>query len=276
MLLYVLIPVAWSLQCKSFACNDLPNNECISVSENAIIFSKCPVGLECPEVSLLAPSNQTCELPRVKEDPAECIKTAKLGQVCGPIAKCASGLHCSLDGVCAPAKMSGEKCSKLDECGEGMVCNIGSCVPYFSVETGQAAESKVACASVILSQGICQPKSETLGSLPIMCRSDDDCKGSDDTLTSCYCAGGGLAFCALHASDKPVKEYLAAVHDGLQEKSAALLLKVIHYPQIQAIGTCADDHLMEFKELAKNLEWYERCAALAFSFISILAVLSLS
>lgn len=271
----MLLSTAWGLQCKSFTCKDLPNSECVSVGDSAVTFSPCPVGLSCPEVSMFLIANQTCALPELKQPVTECFASAKLGQNCGANSGCTSGLHCSTEGVCVQSKKQGESCSKLDECLEGLICNSKACVPYFSVKSGEPADSKVACKSAIISQGICQPPSESVSMLPVKCSSDEDCLGSDGVNSSCYCAGLGLGFCSLHSSDLPVKEYLASVHNGEKEKSAALLLKVVHYAQLQSEDTCLKEHLLEFKELERRLEWSERCAALAYSFISVLALVTL-
>jgi hypothetical protein len=150
-------------------------------------------------------------------------------------------------------------------------------VPYFSVAEGLPSDSKVACESAIVSQGICQPASKSLSTLPVRCTSDKDCRATDGTLSQCYCAGASLnlAFCSLHYSDYPVKEYLAAVHDGAQEKSSALLLKVVHFAQLQVEETCARDYLTELKDFKNQLEWSQLCSGVTYSFLVALALLNL-
>jgi hypothetical protein len=150
-------------------------------------------------------------------------------------------------------------------------------VPYFSVAEGLPSDSKVACESAIVGQGICQPASKSVSALPVRCTSDDDCKATDGALSQCYCAGTSLnlAFCSLHYSDYPVKEYLAAVHDGAKEKSAALLLKVVHFAHLQVGDTCARDYLTELKDLKNQLEWAVLCSGTTYSFIVALALLIL-
>jgi len=142
------------------------------------------------------------------------------------------------------------------------VCNKGYCAEYFTVEIGRPADSKLACQSAILTDGICMIPSATISDdLPKKCKVDDDCTATDGAAGECVCVpnGRGQKYCKLHSSDQPVKDYLAAVNDGKIEKSKFLLYYELNYQVIEKAESCYFKDAKELVKYKKLKKWANKC-----------------
>ncbi|CAG9319690.1 unnamed protein product [Blepharisma stoltei] len=253
--------------CPKYTCLEENVDTCLTSSAASYNLGDCKDDFYCPSFSLSSPPES---VECVKEDPdyepptMTCVAYSHKNEVCNQTNPCHPDFYCKEGLICVERVSNGDTCTYLDECEIGNVCNKGICIEYFSVDAGKPADSKLACSSAIVSDGVCSVPSATISDeLPKKCHSDDDCKATDETSGECVCVPNsrGDRYCKLHDSDEPVKDYLAAVNDGRIERSRYLLYYELNFPVIEKAESCYfkdAEELIKFKQLKK---WANKCSA---------------
>jgi len=255
--------------CPVFTCSEAESMDCVQTTETGFVNSPCPANFTCPVQSYFSMAPVSCVSEPVEGSPEDlaadeqmCAVYKEEGDRCEASEHCGQALYCGTpaDGffeVCLPVKTLGDACEEFAECREGSVCNQKVCIELFSLPQGKAADTKTACRSARIAEGKCAPESVTVGERPKLCASDEDCTSSIGLPGRCECGANpqGQGYCALHESDEPVKEYLAAVRDVDLEESNYRMLKMVYYPLIKGTKDCWDDVVREVveKEFAEDV-----------------------
>jgi len=227
----------------------------------------CTGDLHCPNFSLNNPTEQTCIAENDPvQDKLQCKSYKKKNEACSSSEPCHQDYYCKTTNstsVCAKRASKGDDCNTLDQCEIGHICNQNVCVKYFKVADGEAADSKLACKSAIVKDGVCQPASESVGDLPIKCSKNTDCTATDGTIGQCVCVPNkkGSSYCKLHLSDSIVKEALAASNDGFVEHAAYLLAKSMNYPIPKKAADCYFDEANELVDYTRVKKWDSKCTS---------------
>ncbi|CAG9321116.1 unnamed protein product [Blepharisma stoltei] len=266
--------------CPKYICLDEYVDNCLTTSGDTHKLGDCKDNFYCPSFSLSSPpeSVECVQAEHSYEPPSiDCVIYAYENDVCNQTIPCHPDYFCKEGAlICTRRASSGDICEYLDDCEIGNICNKGICVEYFTVDSGNSADSKLACSSAKLSNGICSESSATTGSdLPKLCESDDDCIASDGAKGECICVPNSRRekYCRLHDSDEPVKNYLAAANDGRIESSSFLLYYELNYPIIERAEPCYfkdTQELIKFKQLKK---WANKCSASYLALIGLLIII---
>ena len=135
---------------------------------------------------------------------------------------------------------------------------------------GAAADSNIACASAIVSAGVCQPKQATavistddtddtdedFDSIK-ECTLDSDCMASDGiTAGTCVCGYNkdGKAYCLPHRSDEISKKLLVASYEWNYEKMAYYVDKYNNYVLIKNLEINEADDTQDCLDDASEVE----------------------
>jgi len=264
-----------SSTCPKYTCLNENVDTCLTYANGVYSLGDCKEDFYCPNFSLVNPPESVQCLPEVDdyESPkASCTPYSKENEVCNRTNPCHTDYYCKEGLICVKRVTNGDSCTALDECEIGNVCNKGYCIEYFTVDAGKPADSRLACSSAIVADGVCSVASATVSDdLPKKCSADEDCAATDGAAGECVCVpnGRGSSYCKLHISDEPVKDYLAAANDGRIERSKLLLYHSLNYPIIEKAESCyfKDAHeLIKYKRLKK---WANKCSA------SVLVVIGL-
>ena len=269
--------------CPKFQCSEVEGMECVQEMEGGWVYHPCPALYQCPVLPFGQVAAASCEpsppaTPESVDPEPVCNVYLEEDSPCKSTNDCKRALYCSPDSqgekVCTKVKRLGQVCSSPVECREGTVCNKGRCVQMFSLEVADEADTKTACKSARIRDGVCQKESITLGELPKACVADSDCTSSIGIEGECVCAANpeGQAYCALHESDEPVKKYLNAVRNVEREEAAMRAWKMIYYPLIKGTKDCWDHVIQEVVEYESKDEIYEKCFS-AFLLLSVLPLL---
>lgn len=278
--LALLLAFASALTCPKHSCSSTPSSYCVTATPQEFIGHVCKPGTICPDYSFGHMGNVTCvpEDQAVERTQPMCTVKSGGGRACGLSAPCAQNLYCRLPShTCEiPAKL-GAACSALNECGYKSICNLGKCIKRFTIESGAIADSRVACISGRVKNGICQPVSKSIGLLPVKCSTSSDCTGTDGTNATCVCgaSASGQAYCSLHPSDDLMLEYLDAVHDREVELIPRLQYEVLHYPELQDPQSCFLEHVVELEKFEVLKDRETRCLSSSWRFLLPLLLLSL-
>lgn len=255
-----------SLTCPKFTCIYENVDTCLTSINGIYSLGDCKENFYCPAFSLQSPPETVMCQPEDEdyESPkASCVSYAKENEICNKTNPCQNDFYCKEGLICVPRVSNGDVCSYLDECEIGHVCNKGLCIEYFTVDAGKPADSRLACTSGIVQDGICAVPSATVSEdLPKKCKTNDDCTATDGATGECVCVpnGRGSSYCKLHKSDGPVKEYLAAVHDGRIERSRLLLYHTLNYPIIEKAESCYFKDAKELIDYKRLKKWANKCA----------------
>lgn len=255
-----------SAHCPKYLYSPAESVQCIQEVEDGLQLHPCPANMTCPTVPMDELQPAVC-VPAVPREPTPCRKYRELGQTCDRHNPCGFHLYCA-EGTCVKVKKWGQRCSKLGECREGTVCNQNHCELLFELETGDEADTRLACASGRIHQGRCLPPSLTMGSLPLACSQDEDCISSAREMGSCVCAANpqGQGYCTLHDSDPPMLAFLAAMRNERLEEASALMHYALYYPVIAGTDLRWSGVVQEVtRNLSITEEWH-RCAGLLLTY----------
>ena len=266
--------LAVAMSCPVFTCSETESMDCVQTTDTGFVNSPCPANYTCPVQSYFSMAPVSCVSEPVEGSPQDladdeqmCAVYMEEGDRCEASEHCGQALYCGTNAegldVCMAVKKLGDPCEDFAECREGSVCNQKVCIELFSLAEGQAADTKTACQSARIAEGKCAAESLTVGERPKACATDEDCASSIGLPGRCECGANpqGQGYCALHESDEPVKEYLAAVRDVDLEESNYRMLKMVYYPLIKGTKDCWDDVVKEVvtKEFAEEVA--EECSA---------------
>ena len=272
------------LKCRKFKCFNKESSTCVQVDKKNVTHYECPTEQYCPGHKILPSENINCT--KTPEDPVPeliCPPYVKEGQTCNPKddqMHCDPEFYCKASapeiGVCTKRLKLGSKCSNLYSCEKGTICNKGQCVKHFSVKKGDPSDSKVACETGMLKDGVCSEGAYTVGSIPKKCQKHSDCEASNSQLGECVCIPNkeGDSYCKLHQSDSIWVEYLSAEYDGIIPLRDYRLNRAIHYPKFELVEECFKDSL-EYRELKMLEEYAEKCFSVLVGVSASLLTISL-
>ena len=199
--------------------NDLSLTIDTCVSVNSTFFYSCCSNTSSECLSLLD-NKKTCTKRRQNLIDVNCPVYKNLNNKCSLTEPCKENLYCntldSENNKCL--ERTENTCTKFNECVRGKICNNKKCINQYSIDVGMSADTRVACKSGIMQNGICQPFELTDSDiLPKTCTSNSDCSSKSDIKNHyisvngrCACLGDKGKYCMLHRSDKLIQEFLSA------------------------------------------------------------------
>ena len=242
--------------CKPIITSDSISQECFKETPESFILSYCPANQLCI-FSLKNPSSTNCT-NEISSDSNATQKPHLVAETypCNSSLDCFPGLFCAvvkinqtfIENQCSERSMY--ECSHIDECIYGYVCNNSVCISDFYIEDGSPADTRIACKSGMIKDGVCLPSVTTNSdSLPKPCKTDEDCLASDNKTSGiCSCLGPAGSFCELHDSDKLNLDFLQATFESRLVESEHLFNRIISYP-VYEISYNWSDHYKGSKEL---------------------------
>ena len=259
--MWLLLVFQLAQGCPKFQCNPkdspypLSSGICSYFDGNDYYLKGCAEGLTCPSTLMTSPGINDCTMIAANQtmqskagDPChsdsdceasglgtskKCLQPAGrclgkgLGGDCraAGTSECMQGLFC-LGGLCIRQRDSGENCAADYSCNEGYGCNLGKCLPYFSLATGSAVSDclnyiSFFCQTGSCAKGKCTSPIVNINFLPQTCQVSSDCVGvslDNPSLSfpgSCVCGKNaeGWAFCQPFSGDSPGQEYIAAAKE---------------------------------------------------------------
>lgn len=270
--------------CPKIQCQATSNQNCYSVDSEVHSLYTCSSGTQCPDVSIHTAGPQTCssipsndssiitndsdEVDKVDDKNVSYSSRVSGSSIdeCPRLYDCISDLFCN-EGNCVCRRKKSRSCESIYACVYGFVCNFGTCISYFSIDDGMSAETNLACKSAIIFNGTCQPAQKTVGALPKVCSSDEDCLASDGvTAGTCSCVFDelGQSYCKLHRSDPDVLNLLVYSHEGKNNLTRFYTNLVNLYPVHLFAEKCFVDGNKEIKELrqANDTKSFEGAAVI--------------
>lgn len=236
-------PVA--IVCPSYDCSPMPDALCVTPTATGWKISECMHDFDC-KFSLADMATGTCVLEVSSDSDETCYDFyIASGLACGPLDYCDPSSFCNTtSSTCAVRTPLGANCSDIYECATDSVCNMGVCVPHFSVVDGGTSNSSYACASGIVADSVCQSTQVTNGTMPKACVYNEDCLASDGvTAGVCECGLGavGTAFCRPHRSDSVSLKHLAKVYNGNYDEITYFTYKISYYTIVALTNTWMED-----------------------------------
>lgn len=170
-----------------------------------------------------------------------------------------SGLVCYCPNsscYCTDGLKYGVECeSNPVPCMPGYVCSNKICTKKYSISAGDLATNSLACISggpLVVSNGkfTCRQGPTTLGGIPKICTTDNDCisdTGSETTTCSCGLNTDGNAYCELHFNDEPMVNWRNAERDEDYKLEIYWEFISVNYPYLQGnIDACEGNVWRDF------------------------------
>lgn len=264
-MLMLFLSSALAITCPSYICSPskltLYKEQCIYASKSTYYLSPCSNSLipYCTPSSL----NSTC----IKTPAINLKSSAWPGESCTKDSTCAYGMcyqsrcnaqnfakSCNIDDECNPGlfcnlttytcqfliqpSMSG--CTKDTDCVNSAGCNFGTCIPYFSIKSGQSVESCENNQNMLCSNVTCGKVNENfvcgsgVKSFGGICQSDSNCVSSvDSTLgyslySQCRCSLGEVAkgYCTKLPGDSEYLDYIGSLKAWLNNDESKMCSSV--------------------------------------------------
>lgn len=238
------MPLVSGLECPFYNCTatSTTSDTCVSYQSdsNTFLITPCAGDTICPtdfsesdktctsSSSLRYPGDycaydQECRTKSCKNN--KCVGH-KSGEACQYVYDCEQGLYCDpVSSICTSQVKQQEDCLDSYSCLNSLVCNLGKCVPYFSVDVGQVTDDvnavgfSWACETGYAEENesgdfVCKTGPKSADSLPVKCLPGDKCKSTDDNFSlDCVCGLNNEAqgYCPLFPGDEPVSQLISYV-----------------------------------------------------------------
>lgn len=254
-ILYLLFSVLHAKECPTVLCKERIIEYCVQAVNDITIYTPCLPDSYCPGFDLFNMQTQSC-IPGdpIKNNPLQCPIYKNEGDECDAMSPCNSKLYCKiLDnklGICEPKKDHDEDCMQIDGCNDGLICNQNRCIYLFSIEAGYQTDNNLACMSGISQNGACTEISKSIGKLPVKCEKDEDCVGTDGSMSECVCVpdDSNQAYCKLHKGDDMYLKAAELIHNGHYIDGALLMYKAANYPVFQLASSCLLKDSLQMKK----------------------------
>ena len=278
-ILIFVLPLALSLKCPIFTCDDWVTDTCLYESFNVLVHSNCSdPSMTCPIFNKYTNSSVKCVKTTSSTRPSfepQCVDYKSLNEQLTQGSFCKPGFMPNSLNICVQAPKEFEPCTT--HCDTGFVCNNSLCIKYFSIPSGHKADNPLACESGLLKNFTCQDEQKSKIEFQT-CRVNRDCQSTNsEQFSECKCVRNEnpRSYCTLHPSDSLVIEAKKASSDGDIHRSRLLWHRVLNYPYLDLSTNCMASSSEEHLKLEKYLKEIETCFASLSSSLGFLLVLVL-